>query len=176
MIKSGTDFTASSSFARAFTQTSGQASASLHHPLPIPSRTGPRLLTTWTHRHSQSSVASLHLTHACMSSTGSTPVSGFIRTVPAASSSRGASFPMATITSFWQKILASDFSATRGRRRFVFSESGCFRRWSSTDHICSPVFCGGTDMRPNHALQRTRRERRGCNPCVPCAGSLSMGR
>jgi hypothetical protein len=30
--------------------------------------------------------------------------------------------------------------------------------------------------RPNHALQRTRRERRGCNCCVPCAGSLSLGR
>ena len=28
----------------------------------------------------------------------------------------------------------------------------------------------------NHALQRTRRERRGCNRCVPCAGSLSLGR
>jgi hypothetical protein len=28
----------------------------------------------------------------------------------------------------------------------------------------------------NHALQRTRRERRGCNHCVPCAGSLSLGR
>ena len=26
---------------------------------------------------------------------------------------------------------------------------------------------------PNHALKRTRRERRGCNPRVPCAGSLS---
>ena len=25
----------------------------------------------------------------------------------------------------------------------------------------------------NHALQRTRRERRGCNRRVPCAGSLS---
>ena len=24
----------------------------------------------------------------------------------------------------------------------------------------------------NHALQRTRHERRGCNPCVPWAGSL----
>jgi len=31
-------------------------------------------------------------------------------------------------------------------------------------------------MTPNHALQRTRRERRGCNYCVPCAGSLSLGR
>ena len=29
---------------------------------------------------------------------------------------------------------------------------------------------------PNHALQRTRRERRGCSRCVPCAGSLSLGR
>jgi hypothetical protein len=29
---------------------------------------------------------------------------------------------------------------------------------------------------PNHALQRTRRVRRGCNHCVPCAGSLSLGR
>ena len=29
---------------------------------------------------------------------------------------------------------------------------------------------------PNHALQRTRRERRGCNHCVPRAGSLSLER
>lgn len=29
---------------------------------------------------------------------------------------------------------------------------------------------------PNHALKRIRRERRGCNRCVPCAGSLSLGR
>ncbi len=28
----------------------------------------------------------------------------------------------------------------------------------------------------NHALQRTRRERRGCNRGVPRAGSLSLGR
>jgi hypothetical protein len=28
----------------------------------------------------------------------------------------------------------------------------------------------------NHALQRTRLERRGCSRCVPCAGSLSLGR
>ena len=31
-------------------------------------------------------------------------------------------------------------------------------------------------QRPNHALQRTRRRRRGCKRCVPCAGSLSLGR
>lgn len=30
--------------------------------------------------------------------------------------------------------------------------------------------------RPNHALQRTRHERRGCNHGVPLAGSLSLGR
>jgi hypothetical protein len=29
---------------------------------------------------------------------------------------------------------------------------------------------------PNHALQRTRREHRGCNRGVPRAGSLSLGR
>jgi hypothetical protein len=29
---------------------------------------------------------------------------------------------------------------------------------------------------PNHALQRTRRERRGFNRGVPWAGSLSLGR
>ena len=28
----------------------------------------------------------------------------------------------------------------------------------------------------NHALQRTRLERRGCNRSVPWAGSLSLGR
>ena len=31
------------------------------------------------------------------------------------------------------------------------------------------------DVRPNHALQRARWERRGRNPCIPCAGSLSSG-
>ena len=31
-------------------------------------------------------------------------------------------------------------------------------------------------QRPNQPLPRTRRERRGCNCCVPCAGSLlSLG-
>ena len=29
---------------------------------------------------------------------------------------------------------------------------------------------------PNHALQRTQHERRGCNRGVPQAGSLSLGR
>jgi hypothetical protein len=28
----------------------------------------------------------------------------------------------------------------------------------------------------NHALQRTRPSRRGCNRCVPCAGSLNLAR
>src|ERR1041385_2640761 len=33
-----------------------------------------------------------------------------------------------------------------------------------------------TMMRANHALQRIRRERRGCHHCLPCAGSLSLCR
>ena len=32
------------------------------------------------------------------------------------------------------------------------------------------------DLTPNHALQRTRPSRRGCNRGVPWAGSLSLGR
>jgi hypothetical protein len=32
------------------------------------------------------------------------------------------------------------------------------------------------DVWLNQALQRTRCERRGCNPCVPSAGLLSLGR
>jgi hypothetical protein len=31
-------------------------------------------------------------------------------------------------------------------------------------------------MTPNHALQRTRPDAVVCNHCVPCAGSLSLGR
>src|SRR5262249_26051526 len=38
------------------------------------------------------------------------------------------------------------------------------------------IHTDGETTWPNHALQRTRRERRGCNHCVPCAGSLSLGR
>ena len=36
----------------------------------------------------------------------------------------------------------------------------------------------GLTMTPNHALQRhlTRHGVAVCNPCVPCAGSLSLGR
>jgi hypothetical protein len=34
----------------------------------------------------------------------------------------------------------------------------------------------GSGWFANHTLQRTRRERRGCHRCVPCAGSLSLGR
>lgn len=32
-----------------------------------------------------------------------------------------------------------------------------------------------TILWPNHALQQTPRERRGCNSRVSCAGSLSLG-
>ena len=43
------------------------------------------------------------------------------------------------------------------------------------DHSSAQV-SSMTRTRPNHALQRTRRVGRGCNRCVPCAGSLSLGR
>jgi hypothetical protein len=33
-----------------------------------------------------------------------------------------------------------------------------------------------TTLWPNHALQRTRHDAVVCNRCVPCAGSLSLGR
>jgi len=39
----------------------------------------------------------------------------------------------------------------------------------------SAIFDTSLTLWPNHALQRTRRGRRGCNRCVPCAGSLSLG-
>jgi hypothetical protein len=32
------------------------------------------------------------------------------------------------------------------------------------------------DETPNHTLQRTRHDVVVCNPRVPCAGSLSLGR
>jgi hypothetical protein len=38
------------------------------------------------------------------------------------------------------------------------------------------MFCVRLSPWPNYALQRTRRERRGCNRCVPCAGSLILSR
>ncbi len=65
-----------SSFGRGSMRTSGQASASHHHPFGIPQQTESRLLANWTHRHWQSSVVVLHPTHAFMSSTGSTVANG----------------------------------------------------------------------------------------------------
>jgi hypothetical protein len=53
-------------------------------------------------------------------------------------------------------------------------------------YICLSVFLRGVgalfqsdgipQMKPINALQRTRRERCGCNRCVPWAGLLSLGR
>jgi hypothetical protein len=37
-------------------------------------------------------------------------------------------------------------------------------------------YAGETVMPPNHALQRTRHDAVVGNRCVPCAGSLSLGR
>jgi len=43
-------------------------------------------------------------------------------------------------------------------------------------HDLQSFSSGYTMTLPNHALQRTRHERRGCNRSVPHAGSLSLGR
>src|SRR5687768_10372449 len=98
---SGTDFTASSSFARALTDRTGPEFASPDLLLPIPSPTRLRLLRTWTHSQLQSFVVLLHPTHGSMCSTGITPVSGFTRTGRAVSHFTGASFPTATTTYSW---------------------------------------------------------------------------
>jgi hypothetical protein len=49
---------------------------------------------------------------------------------------------------------------------FIFSQMQSYRRFEMSM----------TRPSPNHALQRTRPSRRGCNRGVPCAGSLSLGR
>jgi hypothetical protein len=48
----------------------------------------------------------------------------------------------------------------------------CRRRWSFSASCLVELIM----TRPNKALQRTRRGRRGCTRHVPCAGSLSLGR
>ena len=69
-----------------------------------------------------------------------------------------------------------------------FDRHGESMTFRSTDHLergtsssfpdfsSSAVLSCRTLFMPNHALQRTRRERRGCSRCVPSAGSLSLGR
>ncbi|MGE0375432.1 MAG: hypothetical protein AB7I48_14820 [Planctomycetaceae bacterium] len=43
-------------------------------------------------------------------------------------------------------------------------------------HSCRGFMIESNTVRPDHALQRTRPSRSGCNPRVPRAGSLSLGR
>ncbi len=43
-------------------------------------------------------------------------------------------------------------------------------------HLRALILFRLRDERPNHALQRTRPGRSGCNRAVPWAGSLSLGR
>jgi hypothetical protein len=50
------------------------------------------------------------------------------------------------------------------------------QRWWPFQFLTSLLRRRGGWFANNHALQRTRRERRGCHRCVPCAGSLSLGR
>ncbi len=49
-------------------------------------------------------------------------------------------------------------------------------QWAVEFQLFASLLHFGSGWFANHALQRTRREHRGCNPCVPCAGSLSFGR
>ena len=52
--------------------------------------------------------------------------------------------------------------------------SGISRSFACADD--PQAFCMIFTLWPNHALQRTRPSRPGCNPRVPGAGSLSLGR
>jgi len=65
------------------------------------------------------------------------------------------------------------------RHRHVQRNSATAGAFSVND--LTPESCNARQVRRgaagfNHALQRTRRGRRGCNRCVPWAGSLSLGR
>ena len=68
----------------------------------------------------------------------------------------------------------------RGRLMLPHSDGGGMsrrqfaRRWSAPEICRQCVIVRG--VRPNHALQRTRPSRPGCNRRVPRAGSLSLGR
>ena len=62
-------------------------------------------------------------------------------------------------------LLAGDFAVGACVRAGFVSYCGC-DRW----------ICEMTQMLANHALQRTRRGRRGCNRTPSWAGSLSLGR
>ena len=100
------------------------------------------------------------------------------------------SFTSLAAESLWgfSIFVSADFSAFQWalrwlfRFRWVWSGFGFLpRSWKLW--ILLPVFgmiLAGSfmdyDLSPNHALQRTRLERRGCNRRVLRAGSLSLGR
>ena len=73
------------------------------------------------------------------------------------------------------RVVPSSIVCLRRRVRFCESVGGVVGRATTLRHWIqqSGVF---SMTRPNHALQRTRRGRRGCNRGVPCAGSLSFCR
>ena len=56
----------------------------------------------------------------------------------------------------------------------VMIAASLFLGWSTDDYEAQDSQM--STQRPSQALQRTRRERRGGNRCVPCAGSLSYHR
>jgi hypothetical protein len=71
-----------------------------------------------------------------------------------------------------QRYFVTAASREIGPRETHSEDGQRISEWSTTTediaHFITP--------RPNHALQRTRPSRHCCNPRVPCAGSLSLGR
>ncbi|MDB6027086.1 MAG: hypothetical protein JWM68_3309 [Verrucomicrobiales bacterium] len=70
---------------------------------------------------------------------------------------------MSSVTAFVARVAVSSFISAL---KLTTAQAG--------SGVRSLTFDAMTET-PNHALQRTRRERRGCNPRVPCPGSLSLG-
>ena len=66
-------------------------------------------------------------------------------------------------------------SSTRLRKVDSSGQNNNVREPASTSFVRGGESLIMTVM-PNHALQRTRPSRSGCNPHVPWAGSLSLGR
>jgi len=69
--------------------------------------------------------------------------------------------------SVYPQLRARWRGASLGQRCFVCSRVAALLEVFESDSMTT---------RPNQALQRTRLGHRGCNPPIPRAGSLSLGR
>ena len=62
---------------------------------------------------------------------------------------------------------------------FATRAAACMRSFTFTDRRCiftTTMMSDSPPMTANHALQRTRHDAVISNPCLPSAGSLSLGR